>query len=65
MSKLKTVKGVKERVKITGTGNVIAFRPGRRHLLSHRRSKTKRHLRKPRTIAAVETRKLRALVPYA
>jgi large subunit ribosomal protein L35 len=63
--KLKTVKGVKGRIKITGTGKAIAFRPGRRHLLSHRRAKTMRHLRKPRTIAAVETRKLRALVPYA
>jgi large subunit ribosomal protein L35 len=65
MSKLKTVKGVKARVKITGTGKAVAFRPGRRHLLSHRRAKTKRHLRRPRVIASVETRKLRALVPYA
>ena len=63
--KLKTVKGVKRRVKVTGTGKILAFRPGRRHLLGHRRAKTKRHLRKPRVLSVVEERKVRALVPYA
>ena len=62
--KLKTVKGVKERVKVTGTGKFLAFRPGRRHLLSHRRAKTKRQLRNPRVLSPVEERKLRALLPY-
>ena len=63
--KLKTVKGVKKRVKVTGTGKFLAFRPGRRHLLGHRRAKTKRQLRKPRVLSPVEERTLQTLIPYA
>ena len=65
MPKLKTVKGVEDRVKVTGTGKVIGFRPGRRHLLTGRRAKTKRHLRRSRTLSERDARKLRALIPYA
>ena len=65
MPKLKTVKGVKNRVKITGSGKVVAFRSGRRHLLTGRRAKTKRHLRRPRTLSERDARKLRSLIPYA
>ncbi len=64
MPKLKTVKGVKGRFKVTGTGKLVGFRAGRRHLLAGKRAKTKRHLRRPTTLAAVDTRKIRALVPY-
>ena len=64
MPKLKTVKGVKDRLKVTGTGKLLGFRPGRRHLLTGRRSKLKRHLRRPHLVAAVDARKLRTLLPY-
>lgn len=64
MPKLKTVKGVKERLKVTGTGKLMGFRAGRRHLLSGRRAKVKRQLRRRRVLAAVDARKLRALLPY-
>ena len=65
MGKLKTVKGVKRRVKVTATGKLIGFRAGRRHLLSGKRAKIKRHLRRPRGLSPVDTRKVRALIPYA
>ena len=65
MSKLKTVKGVKARFKVTGTGKLVGFRPGRRHLLWHKRSKIKRHLRRIRVVSPSDTRKVRALIPYA
>lgn len=65
MPTLKTVKGVKARFRITRTGKVLAFRAGRRHLLSGKRSKIKRHLRRPRRLSAVETGKVRPLIPYA
>ena len=64
MPKLKTVKGVKERFKVTGTGKLLARRAGKRHLLGSRRRKTKRQLGQPKVLAAVDTKKLRALVPY-
>ena len=65
MPKLKTVKGVKERFKVTGTGKMLARRAGKRHLLGSRRRKTKRQLGRPRLVAEVDLRKLRSLVPYA
>ncbi len=65
MGKLKTVKGVKWRLKVTGTGKLLGFRAGRRHLLSGKRAKSKRQLRRPKGLARVDTRKIRSLVPYA
>ena len=64
MPKLKTNKGVKRRFKVTGTGKLVAFRAGRRHLLSKKRSKSKRQMRRPRLLAKLEADKLRPLLPY-
>ena len=65
MPKLKTVKGVKGRLKVTGTGKLLGYRAGKRHLLSGKRAKVKRHLRRPQTLARVDARKIRTLLPYA
>ena len=65
MPKIKTVKGVTERFKVTGRGKLVGFRAGRRHLLAGKRAKIKRHLRRPTTLSKVDTRKIRALIPYA
>ena len=65
MPKMKTVKGVKERMKLTASGKLLAYRPGRRHLLAGKRAKIKRHLRRPRTLFASDARTLRVLIPYA
>jgi len=65
MPKMKTVKSVRDRFKITSTGKVMAFRAGRRHLLSGKRAKLKRHLRRPEVLSSVETRKLKTLIPYS
>jgi large subunit ribosomal protein L35 len=65
MPKLKTVKGVKERLKVTGTGKLLGFRAGRRHLLAGKRAKIKRQLRRRTVLAQVDARKIRALLPYA
>ena len=62
--KLKTVKGVKDRIKVTGTGKLIAHRAGRRHLLGSRRAKTKRQLRRLQVLSPVDARKIRPLLPY-
>jgi len=65
MPKLKTVKGVKGRIKVTGAGRLIGFRAGRRHLLTGRRAKQKRQLRRQRLVSERDARKLRPLIPYA
>ena len=64
MPKLKTMKGVKGRFKVTGRGKVVGYKSGRRHLLSHKRAKTKRGLRKQRVLAPADQRKVLALMPY-
>ena len=64
MPKLKTLKGVKWRVKVTGRGRVMAHRSGRRHLLSGKRAKIKRQMRRKRMIAPADERKILALLPY-
>ena len=64
MPKLNTLKGVKWRVKVTGRGRVMAHRSGRRHLLSGKRAKIKRQMRRKRMIAPADERKILALLPY-
>ncbi len=65
MSKLKTVKVVKARIKVTGTGKLLIAQPGRRHLLHGKRAKIKRHLRHRRALSRPDARLLRSLIPYA
>lgn len=64
MPKLKTIKGIKERFKITGTGKVMVRRAGKRHLLSGKRAKIKRALRKPAVLPERDAWKIRTLLPY-
>ena len=47
MPKMKTNKSVKSRFKVTGTGKLKRTRPGRRHILTKKTAKRKRHLRRP------------------
>ena len=65
MPKMKTVKGVKTRFKVTGTGKMMKNRAGRRHLLGSKRAKRKRQMRRQKTLARVEGARLRSLLPYA
>ena len=47
MPKVKTKKAIKKRFKVTGTGKVMRCKQGRRHILTKKTSKRKRHLKKP------------------
>ena len=64
MPKIKTVKSVKRRVRVTATGKLMGFPAGRRHLLGSKRAKTKRHLRRAQLLSPRDMRKTRALIPY-
>lgn len=46
MPKMKTKKAVAARFKVTGTGKLLRSRPGKRHILTKKTSKRKRHLGK-------------------
>ncbi|HEX7039162.1 MAG TPA: 50S ribosomal protein L35 [Trueperaceae bacterium] len=64
MPKLKTHKGTKARVKITGRGKVKAMRSGKRHL-NYKKSGTR--IRQGRTDLVVdesEVKRIKALLPY-
>ncbi|HLV12734.1 MAG TPA: 50S ribosomal protein L35 [Trueperaceae bacterium] len=64
MPKLKTHKGTKARVKITGRGKVKAMRSGKRHL-NYKKSGTR--IRQGRTdliVSEAETKRIQALLPY-
>ncbi len=65
MPKLKTHHGVKDRIKVTGTGKLMYHKAGRRHLLTGKPSRKTRPLRRGRAIASVDEEKMRRLLPYA
>jgi large subunit ribosomal protein L35 len=54
MPKMKTHKGSKKRFRVTATGMLKRRQAGKKHLLSHKTGKRKRHLRD----AVIETGKL-------
>ena len=43
---MKTKKAIKKRFKVTGTGKLTRCKQGRRHILTKKTSKRKRHLKK-------------------
>jgi large subunit ribosomal protein L35 len=53
---MKTRKAVKARFKITGTGKLRRHRPGKRHLLTKKSSKRKRHLGKTAIVSKGQTK---------
>jgi large subunit ribosomal protein L35 len=50
MTKMKTRKAVKKRVKVTANGKLLRGRPGRRHILTKKSSNRKRKLRKDQLV---------------
>jgi len=47
MPKLKTHKGLKARVRVTRRGKLVRRKSGKRHLMSGKTAKRRRHLRHP------------------
>ncbi len=64
MPKLKTHKGAKARVKVTGRGKVKAMRSGKRHLNFKKRGKRIRQGRTDLLLAKSEADRIKALLPY-
>ncbi len=64
MPKLKTHKGTKARVKVTGRGKVTAKRAGKRHLNYKKTGKRIRQGRNDLIIAEPEAKRIKELLPY-
>jgi large subunit ribosomal protein L35 len=62
--KIKTNRSAAKRFRVTGTGKIKRNKAYKRHILSSKGKKQKRHLRKATTVAAVEAKNIRKLIPY-
>jgi large subunit ribosomal protein L35 len=64
MPKLKTNSGAAKRFKKTGTGKIKRSKAYRRHQLSCKTSKQKRHLRRGVVVDPANAKKIAKLLPY-
>jgi large subunit ribosomal protein L35 len=62
--KIKTNRAAAKRFRVTASGKVKRNKGFKSHLLSSKGRKRKRHLRQGTTVAAVETKNIRKLIPY-
>jgi len=65
MPKMKTNRGAAKRFKITGRGKVKRACAGRRHILTSKNRKRKRHLRQGAQAVGPDAKRVRRLMPYA
>ena len=64
MPKLKTHRGAAKRFKKTGTGKIMRTKAFRRHILTSKEKKTKRHMRGLEEVSPADASKLRRMLPY-
>ena len=64
MPKIKTNKSAAKRFRVTGTGKIKRNKANKRHILSNKGKKRKRHLRQAGMVAAVESKNIRQMIPY-
>ena len=64
MPKLKTHRGAAKRFKITGTGKIVRASAFKRHILTSKTTKSKRHMRGMREVDESDAPKLRLMLPY-
>ncbi|PCI74906.1 50S ribosomal protein L35 [Candidatus Aerophobetes bacterium] len=61
MPKVKTRKSIKKRLKITGSGKVMRTKQGRRHILTKKTAKRKRHLKKQTVMSQAFAKKYKQM----
>jgi len=64
MTKMKSHRGAAKRFRKTGTGKLRYQKRNRRHILTKKSSKRKRHLRERGEISSADSRRVKQLVPY-
>ena len=62
MPKMKTHSSAKKRFKVTGTGKVMFFRSGRRHLLRKKSNKAKTRLLKPGILQPGDAKRIKLML---
>lgn len=64
MPKLKTHSGASKRFKLTKNGKIKKNKAFRRHILTKKSTKTKRHLRKQSYASSANEAAIKKLLPY-
>lgn len=64
MPKMKTRKCIAKRVKRTASGKYMISKPGRRHLMSSKSSKRRRHMRMDGMLPAAHAQRIKKALPY-
>ena len=64
ISRRKTKKAVAKRFKVTGTGKVLRAQASRRHLMSSKNAKKKRHLAKAALVDKTDTARIIENLPF-
>ena len=62
--KLKTHKGAAKRFKKTGTGKIMRGSAFKRHILTSKTTKSKRHMRGMKEVPDGDARKINLMLPY-
>jgi large subunit ribosomal protein L35 len=64
MPKIKSHRGAAKRFKKTGTGKFLRASAFKRHILTSKPTRRKRHLRGSELVAKVDTPRLKKMLPY-
>jgi large subunit ribosomal protein L35 len=64
MPKMKSHRGAKKRLRVTGSGKVVRTRAGRRHLMYGKTASRRRRLRIAAELSPGDTRRVKPLMPY-
>ena len=64
MPKLKTHRGAAKRFKKTGTGKFLRTKAFKRHILTSKPKRRKRHLRGSELVSPADTNRLKRMLPY-
>ena len=65
MPKMKTKSGAKKRFRVRGSGSVKRSQAFKRHILTKKSTKNKRHLRGSKDVHATNANAVAAMLPYA
>jgi large subunit ribosomal protein L35 len=64
MPKMKTHRGSAKRFSLTGTGKLKRNKANKQHILTKKRTKLKRNLRRADLVSADDVPRVRRLLPY-
>jgi large subunit ribosomal protein L35 len=65
MPKMKTKSGAKKRFKVRSSGSIKRSQAFKRHILTKKTTKVKRHLRGMESVNASDVQQVRSMLPYA